>query len=57
MIKAVLFDFIGTTVKEADPDVINNCFESAFADNNIPVNIAALKKRGVRTKKSLSKMN
>jgi phosphonatase-like hydrolase len=51
MIKAVLFDFIGTTVKEADPDVINNCFESAFADNNIPVNIAALKKERGKDKK------
>jgi hypothetical protein len=27
MIKAVLFDFIGTTVKEADSEIINQRFE------------------------------
>lgn len=34
--KAVLFDVIGTTVKERDPDTIMNCFEKAFRDNHIP---------------------
>ena len=33
--KAVLFDVIGTTVKEKDPETINNCFVKAFADNNV----------------------
>ena len=33
--KAVLFDLIGTTVKENDPDTINNCFLKAFRDNNV----------------------
>ncbi|MEO5782712.1 MAG: HAD-IA family hydrolase [Ginsengibacter sp.] len=33
--KAVLFDVIGTTVKEKDPETINNCFLKAFTDNNV----------------------
>jgi len=49
MIKAILFDFTGTTVREADPAVI--CvFEKAFADNNISVDISLLKKPGAKTK-------
>ncbi|MDP4261644.1 MAG: HAD-IA family hydrolase [Bacteroidota bacterium] len=51
MIKAVLFDFIGTTVKEAHPEVINNCFEKAFTDNNVPVDISLLKKERGKDKK------
>lgn len=35
MIKAVLFAYIGTTVKEAESAVINKCLEKAFADNNL----------------------
>ena len=50
MIKAIVFDFIGTTVREADPAVINVCFEKAFADNNISVDISLLKKPGAKTK-------
>lgn len=33
--QAVLFDFIGTTVRENDPNIIMNCFEKAFLDNQI----------------------
>lgn len=44
MIKAVLFDLIGTTVSETDPEIINNCFEKAFSDNNIPVDTSLIKK-------------
>ena len=33
--KAVLFDVIGTTVKERDPETINRCFLKAFTDNNV----------------------
>lgn len=43
MIQAVLFDLIGTTVKEEDPDTINNCFEEAFADNQITVDKAFIR--------------
>jgi phosphonatase-like hydrolase len=35
MICAVLFDVIGTTVKENDSETINRCFLKAFADNNV----------------------
>ena len=34
-IKAVLFDLIGTTVKEDDPNTIMNCFGKAFTDNHL----------------------
>ena len=37
-IKAVLFDFIGTTIREKKHDVITRCLTKAFADNNIFVN-------------------
>lgn len=36
-IKAVLFDLIGTTVKEKDPEYINNCFINAFDENGFKV--------------------
>lgn len=42
-LKTVLFDFIGTTVKEKDPEVITKCFEQAFIENNVHVDIAVLK--------------
>jgi len=42
-IKAVLFDLIGTTVKEKDPAFINNCFEKAFFANGIHVNAEMIK--------------
>ena len=41
--KAVLFDVIGTTVKEKDPETINNCFLKAFADNNVSADIQFFK--------------
>jgi phosphonoacetaldehyde hydrolase len=37
IIKAVLFDVVGTTVLESDPELINNCFQSAFLQNSITV--------------------
>ena len=36
-IKAVLFDMIGTTVLEDDPEMINRCFENAFLANSVSV--------------------
>lgn len=35
--KAVLFDVMGTTVREADPDAITRCVTSAFATHGIIV--------------------
>jgi phosphonoacetaldehyde hydrolase len=37
LIHAVLFDMIGTTVKEKKPSFINDCFGSAFSDHGITV--------------------
>lgn len=51
MIKAVLFDLIGTTVSETDPEIINNCFEKAFSDNNIPVDTSLIKKNRGKDKR------
>lgn len=51
MIRAVLFDFIGTTVKETDPEIINKCFEKAFIDNNLSVDISLFKKDRGKDKK------
>jgi HAD superfamily hydrolase (TIGR01549 family) len=36
-IRAVLFDLIGTSVREKDPATIENCVVRAFADHNIRV--------------------
>lgn len=35
MIKGVLFDMIGTTVKTANPDVILDCFKKTFSEFNL----------------------
>ena len=43
MIKAVLFDFIGTTVIEENNEVINHCFKKAFSDNDVNTDISVLK--------------
>ena len=51
MIKAVLFDFIGTTVNEKNAEVINQCFEKAFIENNVPINRAELRKDRGKDKK------
>jgi len=37
MIKAVLFDTIGTTVKESDPSFMSGSFIKAFAENSIKI--------------------
>lgn len=36
-LKAVLFDFIGTTILEKTPDIISTCFEEAFKENDMRV--------------------
>ncbi len=36
-IKAVLFDMIGTTVLESDPETVNNCFALAFSQHAITI--------------------
>src|SRR6187402_2434559 len=51
MIKAVLFDFIGTIVQEQEPDIINHCFEMAYADHGIPANTEFFKNNRGRDKR------
>jgi phosphoglycolate phosphatase-like HAD superfamily hydrolase len=41
-IRAILFDVIGTTVLEDDPDLINSCFLKAFEQHSIYLDKAAI---------------
>ncbi len=43
--KAILFDMIGTTVRENDPMFITNCFIRAFGEQKVSVNASAIQKR------------
>ena len=43
--KAILFDMIGTTVRENDPMFITNCFITAFAEDKIDVSASLIKMR------------
>ena len=53
MFTAVLFDLIGTTVKEADPDVFTNSFEKAFAEHNVTISISDYRKHRGKDKKEI----
>jgi phosphonatase-like hydrolase len=53
MIRVVLFDVIGTTVREAYPDAINDCFERAFSDNQVSVSYDYLKSNRGKDKKEV----
>lgn len=53
MLTAVLFDLIGTTVKEADPDVFTNSFEKAFAEHNVTISISDYRKHRGKDKKEI----
>jgi HAD superfamily hydrolase (TIGR01549 family) len=50
MIKAVLFDVIGTTINENDPDTINKCFQKAFTDNGFNVSLDTVRKNRGKSK-------
>ena len=52
-IKAVMFDFIGTTVIEKDPLVITRCFVSAFKDHGLAVEEAIIKANRGKDKKEM----
>ena len=54
--KAVLFDLIGTTVREKDSNTINNCFLKAFTDNNVSADIDLFKENGGKEKLEIIKM-
>jgi HAD superfamily hydrolase (TIGR01549 family) len=55
MIRAVLFDVIGTLVQEVDPQMINMCFERAFVENTVKVDRASILKERGKDKKTLIK--
>ena len=52
-IKAILFDFIGTTLIEKDPSVLNNCFVKAFNDHKVNVGIELIKGNRGKDKKEM----
>ncbi len=56
MIKAILFDYIGTTVKETKNDVKNQCFANAFSDHKIHVDSLLFTKSRELDKRLLLKM-
>jgi phosphonatase-like hydrolase len=53
MIRAVLFDVIGTTVKEKDPAIINRCFEQAFLNQGLTPDPAVLIANRGRNKREM----
>jgi phosphonoacetaldehyde hydrolase len=52
-IQAVLFDFIGTLVKERDPHTVNRCFEQAFWDMQLEVDHEFIQQYRGRNKKEV----
>jgi HAD superfamily hydrolase (TIGR01549 family) len=57
LIKAVLFDVIGTTVLERDPSLINTCFVSSFRDNGVSVSETEIRSiRGMNKEEAIQKL-
>lgn len=52
-IEAILFDIIGTTVREKDPNTINNCLLQAFTEHGVSVDIESLRPYRGRDKKDI----
>ena len=52
-IKGIIFDFIGTTVIEKDPAVLNRCFVEAFNDHNVTIAIELIKENRGKDKKEM----
>jgi phosphonoacetaldehyde hydrolase len=52
-IKGVIFDFIGTTVIEKDPSVLNRCFAGAFNDHDVMAGIEIIKANRGKDKKEM----
>jgi len=52
-VKAVLFDLMGTTVREKDPSAIENCIRQAFADHNIKVPPSLIRNQRGKSKREL----
>lgn len=52
-IEAILFDVIGTTVQEKDPNTVNNCLLLALAKHDVPVDAKTLNQYRGRDKKEI----
>lgn len=52
-IKGVLFDFMGTTVIEKDPQTIHQCFLEAFVNYGVPVTDEMIRKNRGKDKKEM----
>jgi phosphonoacetaldehyde hydrolase len=52
-VKAVLFDLMGTSVREKDPSAIENCIRQAFADHNIKVPASLITNQRGKAKREL----
>jgi phosphonoacetaldehyde hydrolase len=52
-IKGIIFDFIGTTVIEKDPSLVNRCFADAFKDHGIAVGKDLIKANRGKDKKEM----
>jgi phosphonoacetaldehyde hydrolase len=53
MIKAVLFDLIGTTVIEKDPAHLNGCFVRAFSDSGVEVSMETIRSNRGKDKQDM----
>ncbi len=54
-IEAVMFDVIGTTVKEKDPNTIIDCLVKSFSDNDVAADIEFLNRNRGRDKMEVIK--
>lgn len=52
-IKGVLFDFMGTTASEKDPDMIHQCFLKVFRDQGVEVTDEIIKENRGKDKKEI----
>jgi phosphonatase-like hydrolase len=53
IIMGILFDFIGTTVIEKDPSMLNSCFVQAFKDHGVSVSDELIKANRGKDKKEM----
>lgn len=52
-LRAVMFDFIGTTIIESDNSILNRCFVEAFKENGVYTDIGIIKKHRGKEKREM----
>jgi HAD superfamily hydrolase (TIGR01549 family) len=52
-VKAVLFDLIGTTVREKDPATVERCIQKAFADHHITLRPELIRRQRGKSKREM----